>query len=77
MKYEYELITTEIHGEEGASRKVYGILCKEKGTGFILRSVYDIFCDLSSAASFAALINRLELSPEHLDDVIEDIINAA
>ncbi len=77
MKYDYELITTKIHDEAGTSYEVYGILCKEKGTDSLLRSVYDIFCDISAAESFVTLCNHLELSPEHLDDVIEDIISAA
>ena len=77
MNWEYELITTEIHDEAGASHKTYGILCKEKGTGFILRSVYDIFCDIFAATALVEIINRLELSPEHLDDVIEDVVAVA
>ncbi len=53
----------------------YGIAVTDEN-GIPLRAVSDIFGNMADADRFAKLCTELELSPEHLDDVIEDILAA-
>lgn len=71
-------ITEEIYTLNGKSRKSYGIAVyadsEEDGSTTILTSVRDITSERERLADLVHKCNLLELSPIHLDDVIEDFL---
>lgn len=71
-------IIQEIHSLGGKSRTSFGIATYAAhdidGTATIIASVSDISGDLQRLSDFTDTCNRLELSPVHLYDVIEDFI---
>lgn len=71
-------ITEETYSLNGNSRKAYGIAvyadAKEEGTATILASVRDITSEREKLSELVEKCNLLELSPIHLDDVIEDFL---
>lgn len=70
----YKLTENKITDEHGTTHKTFGINVCESETGTVLRSIEDIFTDRRTAEDLVSLCNRLELSPCHIDDVIEDIL---
>ncbi len=69
----YTLRTDQLLDQEGIYHTVYGINLIDPDNLQICQSIPNIFCDLNRAEEFLALINRLELSPVRLWDVIEDL----
>lgn len=71
-------ITEETYTLNGESRKSYGIAvyadAEEDGSATILTSVRDITSEQERLAELVRKCNLLELSPIHLDDVIEDFL---
>ena len=68
----YYVIREILECEEIGKYKAYGIELREKG--MVLRRVSDVFRTYKSAWRFCRRCNRFRLSPEHLDDAIEDAI---
>ena len=64
-----------IISDSGLQAITYGIAVTDEN-GIPLRTVSDIFGNISDADKFAKLCTELELSPEHLDDVIQDVLAA-
>lgn len=67
----YELIseTTEVEEEQVNS---YGILCRKSGK--VLLEIHNISENKPLIEGLIKSCNELDLSPEHLQDVVEDII---
>ena len=76
MKYKYTIIKGHYISEEGQKYIAYGIiLFKKEQKGFVaVRIVQDVFFEHKKAKDFVDLCNQNELSPIHLDDVIEDVL---
>ena len=59
-------------------RKAYGIAAYSgadaDGTATVVAHVSDITCDEAAIGELVELCNRLELSPMHLYDVVEDFL---
>ena len=71
-------MTEEIYTLNGKSRKSYGIAiysnAEEDGSATILTAVRDITSERERLEDLVQKCNLLELSPIHLDDVIEDFL---
>lgn len=71
-------MTEEIYTLNGKSRKSYGIAvysnAEEDGSATILTAVRDITSERERLEDLVRKCNLLELSPIHLDDVIEDFL---
>lgn len=65
----YLLRTDEVIDEENNTHTVYGV---DVPTEHI--SIPDIFCDRARAEKFVDTCNTLDLSPIHIFDVIEDVV---
>ena len=72
MKNEYRVRADIVHDEEEQAHTVYGIDLLVDGK--VTRSVPDVFFEAKKADEFVHLCNTLELSPLHLDDVVEDAL---
>jgi len=72
MKIIYKSVKSIINGDGNVT---YGISAVDSN-GIILRTVSDIFESITDAENFAKLCTELELSAEHLDDVIADVLAA-
>ena len=61
-----------------AERTAYGIAAyadtESDGSATVIARIGDVTPDASKACELAELCNRLELSPMHLYDVVEDFI---
>ena len=68
MKNSYRICTDEVRGENGATLEVYGIEIWQDGK--LVQTVRDIFTSKETALEFAALCERLELSPVQLEDLL-------
>ena len=72
-------ILEEMISTDDVSRISYGIVVhtetEEGKTATILMSVRDITEDRSAIAELVSLCNRLELSPIHLLNVVDDFLN--
>ncbi len=68
----------ELYELRGNSRISYGIVVydntDEESTATILESIEDVTSDKEKLADLLEKCNALELSPEHLKDVVEDFI---
>ncbi len=77
MKVRYGVVK-EIYSLNSKKRVSYGIAAyassNDTETACIVKSVHDITSDLVSLRALTELCNRLELSPIHLNDVIEDFL---
>lgn len=65
----YKLRIDTIKDESRCERRVYGIDVYER-----IRSIPDIFTDEEQALVFVDLCNAQQLSPIHIDDVIQDTL---
>lgn len=65
----YQLRRDTIVDDEGESHTVYGIELPSENI-----AVKDIFCKQKEAEAFIKLCNDLDLSPLHLQDVIDDTL---
>ena len=61
-------------GENGEFLTAYGIEAWENGVKVATSPEPDVFFDRADAEAFAALCTELALAPEHLQDVIEDVV---
>lgn len=68
MKPTYKLRTDTILTEQGIPVTVYGITLDRS------LSIPDIFTSRPAAEEFIKLCNRLELSPLHIYEVIDDLL---
>ena len=71
----YKLTKTAVTDECGKPHITFGIAVYENGAKDPTRIIDSIFTDLSMAEEFVLVCNRLELSPDHLDDVIADTLS--
>ena len=69
MKPTYKLRIDTILTEQGIPVTVYGIEAPDQNI-----SIPDIFTSRPAAEEFVNLCNRLELSPEHVYEVIDDLL---
>lgn len=76
MRYKYSVIKGIYTNNEGEEYTAYGVVLFKKSNKryTAIKIVQDIFFDYKKAKDFVVLCNRNELSPIHLDDVIEDIL---
>ena len=65
----YRVTESSLVDEEGVLHRVYGIEVIQRST------IPDIFTDYIEAQKFVDLCNRLEVSPIHIRDVIDDYLN--
>ena len=70
---QYKLRTDTVFDENNAAFLVYGIDAVEEN-GEIVKSIADIFFDKNKAEEFIAVCNENELSIEHLEDVVDDVL---
>ena len=61
-------------GEDGKKITMYGIEAWEKGLK-VISTTTDVFFDKKEAETFAEQCTTLGLAPEHLFEVIEDVLN--
>ena len=77
MKTTYE-ITEETYSSGLNTRTSYGITVyignHKNGSAVIAGKVHDITSDKQALTELIAQCNRLELSPIHLQDVVEDFL---
>ena len=69
MKATYKLRTDTVRSELGQPVTVYGLESPSLNI-----SIPDIFTSKPSAEEFVILCNRLDLSPEHIYEVVDDIL---
>ena len=69
-------ITEEVYELNGEKRRSYGFVLysNNDGTATILLSARDVTTDKESLLELAEMCNRLELSPIHFFDVVEDFL---
>ncbi len=71
-------VTEEVYSLRGNSRKAYGIAAYSNaqydGTATVLASVNDISAERGKLEKLVQICNRSELSPIHLNDVIDDFL---
>lgn len=71
-------ISEEKYTLNGLTRTSYGVVAyadaDKDGTAVIVASVRDITLDRSKLSKLVELCNKLQLSPIHLPDVIEDFV---
>ena len=65
----YLLRSDTILDENGASRIAYGIDLPSENI-----SVKDIFCNIEEAEAFVKTCNDLNLSPLHIQEVLDDLL---
>lgn len=72
-------ILEEMIASDDVSRISYGIVVYSEseadGTVTILKAVHNITEDRPAIAELVSLCNRLELSPLHLLDIVDDFLN--
>ena len=72
-------VTEERYALRNESRTSYGIVAyanaEQDGTATIVASVHDITSDKQHLTKLVDDCNRLELSPMHLPDVVEDFLS--
>ena len=66
----YRIVESSIVDEKGIRHSVYGVEAVE------VAEYLNIFADFNEAQQFVEICNRLELSPIHIRDVIDDFINS-
>lgn len=72
----YKLTETTVTDGSGTAHAAFGIALYQAESDQPTRVIGGIFTDRAAAEEFISLCNRLELSPDHLDDVIEDVLAA-
>lgn len=75
MAYVYKLTESEIADELGTYHRGFGIAVFEAESSAPVRIIDDILFDRTVAQELVSLCNRLELSPDHIDDVIADVLS--
>ena len=77
MSATYKIRIDTITDEDGEPIIVYGIQAVEadNNSDFTLTSVPDIFFSRKKAEDFISLCNKINLSPSHLTDFIEPILD--
>ena len=65
----YQLRSDTILDDKGISHTVYGVDLPSENI-----SIKDVFCNRKEAETFIKLCNDLDLSPLHLQDVLQDIL---
>jgi len=73
METVYGLRTNIVYDDDGRTHIGYGIEVLN-GANAKITVVEDVFLDMSKAVMFIDLCNTLKLSPIHLTDVIEDML---
>ncbi len=73
-------LTEELYALGTNSRVSYGVAAycdaDKDGTATIVASVHDVTANKQALMNFVSLCNRLELSPIHLKDAIDDFLAA-
>ncbi len=74
--FTYGYIKEEYNETDTNHKYVYGIelCCEKEGELVRLNYISSVFTDEVSAKSFVELCNRLELSPVHFYDAVEDAV---
>lgn len=71
-------IVLETYSPDDEARVSYGIAVyshsEQDGTASIIASVHDITSDRERIANLVMMCNRGHLAPEHLNDVVEDLL---
>lgn len=68
----YSICESRFHNDEIGDYTSYDIALKRDDT--IILNVSDVFVNREKAENFVFLCNKLELSPIHLYDVLDDIL---
>lgn len=74
MAYVYKLTESQTADETGTLHKSFGISVFESSALSPIKTVDDITSDRAVASELVSLCNRLQLSYEHIDDVVADIL---
>ncbi len=69
---EYRIFKEKLTGESDVQYFAYGIEVIK--SGIIERRISDITCSYPKIKKLCSLCNQLEVSPLHIDDVIEDFL---
>ncbi len=77
MSVTYKIRTDTVTDEEGVPLTAYGIeaVQSDDESTFTLISVPDIFFSRKKAEDFICMCNEINLSPSHLSDFIEAILD--
>ena len=77
MNVVYEIVE-EIYSFENKSRVSYGIVAlanvDDNNTSTVIASVHDITSEKNKLQNLVGLCNKLELSPIHLNSVVQDFL---
>ena len=73
MKMFFHVYARTVWDEEGKPHKMFGIDAVSE-EGIVQNSVIDAFDNYEKAEEFARKCTELELAPEHLREVIEDVL---
>ncbi len=73
MKIIYKVHAKTVRDEKGKSHTVFGIDAVSED-GIVQASIADAFDSYEEAEKLARKCNELELSPMHLQDIIEDAL---
>ena len=75
MTVRCELIKTSvIHGNR--TEEDYGLRFYDKAdVGYTVEMIYDISINRSSVKKLIALVNSSDISPLHIDDIVEDYLS--
>ncbi|MBQ8837445.1 MAG: hypothetical protein IJ002_08090 [Clostridia bacterium] len=70
------MIVCEITQESKEENTVYGFRFYDKQSGEPVCIVDDVFTDKKSAHALCETINQSDISPEHIQDIIEDAVGS-
>lgn len=69
-----EITEKSMESEEGREVKVYGLKFYISGENSFSKTFDDVSCDRKQLEDFRNLLQKSDLSPIHIQDVIEDFI---
>ena len=68
------ILCRESYKTKRSERIAYGIAAYAEEEQTCITKLHDITSDKNALAEFVSLCNRLQLSPNHLYDVVEDFL---
>ena len=68
------ILCRETYKSKRSERIIYGIAAYAEDKQTCIAKLHDITSDKNALAELVSLCNRLQLSPIHLHDVIEDFL---
>lgn len=68
------ILCKETYKTKQAERTAYGIAAYAQDSNTCIAHLHDVSPDKASISALVSLCNHLQLSPVHLDDVVEDFL---